>query len=90
MGPYERAFFKVGNVNVNSVHFSKTYIAMRDYYKINVLLADVSLPDDEVIYTMVQWGRLEWNRCRSGGKNYRTGKQVSAKGPGIRTQDSCQ
>ena len=30
MGPYERAFFKVGNVNVNSVHFSKTYIAMRD------------------------------------------------------------
>jgi acyl-CoA hydrolase len=47
MGPYERAFFKVGNVNVNSVHFSKTYIAMRDYYKINVLLADVSLPDQE-------------------------------------------
>ena len=47
MGPYERAFFKVGNVNVNSVNFSKTYIAMRDYYKINVLLADVSPPDDE-------------------------------------------
>ena len=47
MGPYERAFFKVGNVNVNSVNFSKTYIAMRDHYKINVLLADVSLPDQE-------------------------------------------
>ena len=47
MGPYERAFFKVGNVNVNSVNFSKTYIAMRDYYKINVLFADVSPPDDE-------------------------------------------
>ncbi len=47
MGPYERAFFKVGNVNVNSVNFSKTYIAMRDFYRINVLLADVSPPDEE-------------------------------------------
>ncbi|HUH65359.1 MAG TPA: acetyl-CoA hydrolase/transferase C-terminal domain-containing protein [Syntrophales bacterium] len=47
MGPYERAFFKIGNVNVNSVNFSKTYIAMRDYYRINVLLADVSPPDDD-------------------------------------------
>jgi len=27
--------------------FPKTYIAMRDYYKINVLLADVSLPDQD-------------------------------------------
>jgi acyl-CoA hydrolase len=46
-GPYERAFFKSGNVNVNSVHFSKTYLAIRDYYKANVLMTDVSVPDDE-------------------------------------------
>ncbi|MDD5170624.1 MAG: hypothetical protein PHN75_17540, partial [Syntrophales bacterium] len=46
-GPYERAFFKVGNVNINSVHFSKTYLAMINYYKINTLMTDVSSPDEE-------------------------------------------
>jgi len=46
-GPYERAFFKVGNVTINSVHFSKTYWAVQNYYKVNVLMTDVSAPDDE-------------------------------------------
>ena len=46
-GPYERAFFKAGNVNVNSVHFSKTYLTILNYYRVNTLMADVSLPDDE-------------------------------------------
>jgi acyl-CoA hydrolase len=46
-GPYERAFFKVGNVTINSVHFSKTYWAVQNYYKVNVLMTDVSVPDDE-------------------------------------------
>jgi acyl-CoA hydrolase len=46
-GPYERAFFKVGNVNINSVHFSKTGWAVKNYYKVNVMMTDVSPPDDE-------------------------------------------
>jgi len=46
-GPYERAFFKVGNVRINSVHFSKTGWTVQNYYKVNVLMTDVSLPDDE-------------------------------------------
>lgn len=46
-GPYERAFFKAGNVKVNSVHFSKTWWAVQNYYKVNTLITDVSPPDDE-------------------------------------------
>ncbi len=46
-GPYERAFFKAGNVTVNSVHFSKTWWAVQNYYKVNTLITDVSPPDDE-------------------------------------------
>jgi acyl-CoA hydrolase len=46
-GPYERAFFKVGNIKINSVHFSKTYLAVQNYYKVNTLMTDVSPPDDE-------------------------------------------
>jgi acyl-CoA hydrolase len=46
-GPYERAFFKVGNIKINSVHFSKTGWAVQNYYKVNVMMADVSPPDDE-------------------------------------------
>jgi len=46
-GPYERAFFKVGNIKINSVHFSKTGWTVQNYYKVNVLMADVSPPDDE-------------------------------------------
>lgn len=46
-GPYERAFFKAGNVTVNSVHFSKTGWTLQNYYKVNALLTDVSPPDDE-------------------------------------------
>lgn len=45
-GAYERSFFKHGNINVNSVHLSKLDQAM-DYYEIDTLLADVSLPDEE-------------------------------------------
>ena len=46
-GPYERAFFKAGNVTINSVHFSKTHWAVQNYYKVNTMMTDVSLPDDE-------------------------------------------
>ncbi len=46
-GPYERAFFKAGNVNINSVHFSKAHLALQHYHKVNVMIADVSAPDDE-------------------------------------------
>ncbi len=46
-GPNERAFFKTGNVTINSVHFSKSYWALQNYYKVNVLMTDVSPPDDE-------------------------------------------
>jgi len=44
-GGYERAFNKAGNVSVNSVHFSKVHIALKSYYRVNTLMADVSLPD---------------------------------------------
>lgn len=46
-GGYERAFNKMGNVNVNSVHFSKAYIAIKSHYRVNTMMADVSLPDEE-------------------------------------------
>jgi len=44
-GGYERAFNKAGNVSVNSVHFSKVHIALKSHYRVNTLMADVSLPD---------------------------------------------
>ena len=46
-GAFERKFFGKGNINVNSVHLSNVARSMREYYKTNVLLADVSLPDEE-------------------------------------------
>jgi acyl-CoA hydrolase len=46
-GSYERAFFKIGNVKINSVHFSKTGWTVQNYYKVNVMMTDVSPPDDE-------------------------------------------
>jgi len=46
-GGYERAFNKVGNVSVNSVHFSKTHLAIKSHFRVNTIMADVSLPDEE-------------------------------------------
>ncbi len=46
-GAFERQFFKIGNVNVNSVHLSNLARALKEHYKVNTLLADVSLPDEE-------------------------------------------
>lgn len=46
-GPYARAFYKVGNVNINSVHLSQMNYVIENIIKPNVLLADVSLPDEE-------------------------------------------
>lgn len=45
-GGYARAFSKVGNVNINSVQFAKLDKAIIDFQP-NVLLADVSVPDEE-------------------------------------------
>ncbi len=47
LGPYERAFQKVGNVNCNSVNLSKVAYALEHVYKIDTLIVDVSLPDEE-------------------------------------------
>lgn len=46
-GPFERNVYKFGNVNVNSVHLSQLFNSLKNFYKVNVLLADVSLPDEE-------------------------------------------
>ncbi|PAB61189.1 acetyl-CoA hydrolase/transferase family protein [Anaeromicrobium sediminis] len=45
-GGYSKAFYKVGNVNINSAHFSKMDKVMAEFNP-NVLLADVSMPDEE-------------------------------------------
>jgi acyl-CoA hydrolase len=45
-GGYARAFYKVGNVNINSVHLSRLDKAIINFQP-NVLLADVSMPDEE-------------------------------------------
>lgn len=46
-GPYERPFIKNGNISINSVPLSKVNMSIRDYYKANVLITEVSEPDDE-------------------------------------------
>jgi acyl-CoA hydrolase len=46
-GAFERQFFKIGNVNVNSVHLSNIARTLKEYYKVNTLLADVSVPDED-------------------------------------------
>lgn len=46
-GPYGRAFYGAGNVNVNSVHLSKASATLSPVYGTNTLLADVSLPDED-------------------------------------------
>ena len=46
-GAMERKFFGVGNVSVNSVHLSHVASCLKNIYKVNTLLADVSLPDEE-------------------------------------------
>ncbi len=59
-GPYERNFFKVGNITINSVTFSKVHIYLRDYFKANVLATEVSPPDDEGYMTYGAMG-VSWN-----------------------------
>lgn len=44
---FERAFFSSGNVNVNSVNLSQIFEAQKDFYKPNILICDVSQPDEE-------------------------------------------
>lgn len=50
-GPYERAYEKAGNMDLNSIQFSKVGEFLLDRTEkgpqLNTLLADVSLPDDE-------------------------------------------
>ncbi|MGI5985877.1 MAG: 4-hydroxybutyrate CoA-transferase [Clostridiales bacterium] len=46
-GPVERNFYKVGNVNINSVHLSEFSGSMQPIYGVNTMLADVSVPDEE-------------------------------------------
>ncbi len=45
--PQERLYHKIGNIDNNSVPFSKVCIALRDYYRVDTLAVDVSLPDEE-------------------------------------------
>ncbi len=45
-GPYERAFYKAGNVNIKVAHLSEFDKCMVDFDP-TVLMADVSLPDEE-------------------------------------------
>ncbi|MGC9977034.1 MAG: 4-hydroxybutyrate CoA-transferase, partial [Syntrophales bacterium] len=59
-GPYERALFKVGNITINSVNFSKVHIYLRDYFKANLLVTEVSPPDDEGYMTYGAMG-VSWN-----------------------------
>ena len=47
VGPQERMYHKIGNIDNNSVPFSKVCIALRDYYKVNTLVVDVSPPDED-------------------------------------------
>lgn len=46
-GAFARNFYKLGNVNVNSIHLSQVASSLENIYKINTLLADVSVPDEE-------------------------------------------
>ncbi|MEG2010075.1 MAG: acetyl-CoA hydrolase/transferase C-terminal domain-containing protein, partial [Oscillospiraceae bacterium] len=46
-GAYARNFYKLGNVNVNSIHLSKVAYTLKNIYHTNTLLADVSSPDEE-------------------------------------------
>ncbi len=55
VGPQERLYHKIGNIDNNSVPFSKVCIALRDYYRVDTLAVDVSLPDEE--------GYLYWGAC---------------------------
>ena len=59
-GPYERAFFKVGNITINSLTFSKCHIYLRDYFKANVLATEVSPPDNEGYMSYGTLG-VAWN-----------------------------
>jgi acyl-CoA hydrolase len=47
MGPAERKVFPMGLIGHTSVHFSKLDYYVKNIVKVNVLLADVSPPDDE-------------------------------------------
>ena len=47
VGPQERKYLKIGNIDNNSVPFSKVCIALRDYYKVNTLAVDISTPDED-------------------------------------------
>ena len=46
-GAVERACFKSGNVNVDSVPLAHVASTLKNIYKVNVLLADVSAPDED-------------------------------------------
>lgn len=46
-GPFGRAFYDEGTVNINSIPFSWVKSVLRDIVKVNTLLADVSTPDED-------------------------------------------
>lgn len=46
-GPFERNFYKVGNININSIGLSEVANALENVYHANVLMADVSTPDED-------------------------------------------
>lgn len=45
-GPWERKFSGKGNVHLNSVNFSRSNLALRDHYKINVMAVEGTEPDE--------------------------------------------
>lgn len=46
-GPWERKFSGKGNVHLNSVNFSRSNLALRDHYKVNVMAVEGTEPDEE-------------------------------------------
>lgn len=47
VGGLERKYYSTGNVHFNSVNFSQSNLPLRDFYKVNTLLAEMSEPDEE-------------------------------------------
>lgn len=46
-GTLERKLYKYGNININSAQFSQLDKILEDVYDINVVCADVSVPDED-------------------------------------------
>lgn len=68
-GGFEHKYFKNGNIDINSVHLSRLSQALTDVYHCNVLMVEVTAPDEEgYLYFGVVGTAASWDVAQKADK----------------------